>query len=318
MLVVGDLHGDFYKLKRILEEKNIAKINEEEVEIIDEETKVIFIGDYVDWRGEELENPNDLPYNEIVKGTYRIIRVISKLIQERKNVFALIGNHEEMMLNGLKIINKVGIEEFNKILEKSSINPYSVLKEVAEKGLIQEYFSFYNWFSQGGMNTIKAFNNNIQELLDTIENAELFKNLLLFVYFETEDEDKVVISHSFPDDLQCIDRIIKDELTVNDVSLILWSRKIWGIDAFNGVKTAPLNFDDVSKKLDEHKIKRYIVGHTRLTNRPKPIEFIDGRIVNVDNHGIPMSEPFFDNQIKIKNYKLKKYSEVVKSENYSS
>ncbi|MCX7758929.1 MAG: metallophosphoesterase [bacterium] len=239
----------------------------------------------------------------MVKGTSKIINLVSKLMDKRKNVFALIGNHEEMMFKALKILDNIDIEEFNEILEKASKNPYSVMKELTQKGIIEYFMIFYNWYSQGGMNTIRAFDNDIRNLFKSVSSDKLFKNLLLFVYFELEDESKIVLSHSFPDDVDCIDRIIEQKIQNDDVGLILWSRKIWGIDAFNGVRTEPLQENRIINILDKNKIKHYIVGHTRINLEPKPFQYLNGRVINVDNHGVPHSQPFFIKDLNVKSYK---------------
>ncbi|MCS7244378.1 MAG: metallophosphoesterase [Candidatus Calescibacterium sp.] len=314
MLVIGDLHGDYYKLKRILEESEIAKIidkeDELEIEIINEEIYIVFIGDYIDWRGEDIENPLNLEYKDIVKGTSKIVNLVSKLIDKRKNVFTLVGNHEEMMFKALKILDNIDIKDFNEILEKASKNPYSVMRELIQKGILEYFMIFYNWYSQGGMNTIRSFDNDIRNLLKSVSNDKLFKNLLLFVYFELEDGSRIVISHSFPDDIDCIDRIIQQRIQNDDVGLILWSRKIWGIDAFNGSRTEPLQENQIIDILDKNKIKHYIVGHTRINLEPKPFQYLNGRVINVDNHGVPHSQPLFVKNLNVKSYKSMEFKNL--------
>ncbi len=317
MIIIGDLHGDYYKLKRILQENQIIKfpnnnfsdglfIEEElkNIEIIDKEEHLVFVGDYIDWRGEPIENPFEYKYSQLVKGTKGIIKLISWLIKNRGNIFTLLGNHEQMMFKGLEILNKMEEQEFDILLERISQNAYSVVKELSEKNLLEDFFSFYNWYSQGGINTIKAF-ENIWNLKKAIEEEELFKNLLVFIYFQDDEEKKIFISHSFPDDLTCIDRMLEDKLNENDILLILWSRKIWGIDAFNARKTEPLKNEEIINILNKHKIEKYIVGHTRISLNDGPSEFLDGKIINVDNHGIPFSKPLIIRNFKFVSYKFR-------------
>ncbi|MEN3014856.1 MAG: metallophosphoesterase [bacterium] len=314
MLIIGDLHGDYYKLLRILQQKNIIVYNDQEkdiekqIQIIDYETYIIFIGDYIDWRGEKLENPLNLSQNQLVFGTSKIIHLVSYLIQKRKNIFPLVGNHEDMMFNALKIVNKIGRQRFADILQRTYSNPYSLVRELSEDGILEDYLNFYNWYTQGGMNTIRSFDSNIDSLLECISNQIIFKELLVYVWFELEDNTKIVISHSFPDDLECIDRIVNNNIREEDVQIILWSRKIWGIDAFNGVRTEPTDQQEIIKALDKNNIRRYVIGHTRLSLDPFPYEYLDGRIINVDNHGVPFSEPFYDNQLKVKSFSLLRYN----------
>lgn len=311
MLVIGDLHGDYYRLKRILEENQISRIIENgddiELEIIDYQTFVVFVGDYIDWRGEELENPLNLKYSDMIKGTSKIVNLVSKMLEKRENVFTLIGNHEEMMFRALKIVEGLNIDEIGEMFEKISRNPYSVMKEVAERGILEQFLSFYNWYSQGGLNTIRSF-GNIENLIEIVQQRRLFKNLLLFVYFDTVEGDRIMISHSFPDDTTCIDRIIQESITPKDIQLLLWSRRIWGIDAFNGVRTEPLREEEIISVLDKNRIKHYIVGHTRVSLEPKPFVYLNGRVINVDNHGIPQSQPLIIKDIKISGFRSSLYN----------
>jgi len=295
MIAIGDLHGDYYKLKRILEEYKVARIeevcNDVNVEILDNERILVFIGDYIDWRGEEIENPLSLKYDSLVKGSYFIIKLISKLIEKRGNVFALIGNHEHMMLNALRLANKVPINELQEMIDNYLDDYYLFMRKFLENNLLDDFLSFVSWYSQGGANTLKAFDNKIDKLLEIVKNEVLFKNLLLFVYFEVENLGKIVFSHSFPDNLEVIDRIINNGVLVEDINFIIWSRKIWGIDAFKGRRTKPFSEEELIKVFEKNNIDKYVIGHTKVSDKPFPFEFLGGRIINVDNHGIPFSKP---------------------------
>ena len=83
-IVIGDTHGCFNELKNLFLD---LEANEEYNKNTD---KIIFLGDYID-RG---------------KDSRLVIDFIRKLQEENKNVIALMGNHEDMLLNYYK-----GIEE---------------------------------------------------------------------------------------------------------------------------------------------------------------------------------------------------------------
>jgi len=317
MLVIGDLHGDYYKMTRILQENNIIKIDNEfstdnefsldSVEILNDDIFIVFIGDYIDWRGEDIENPYDIDRKELVRGTYKIVKLLSYLISKRGKIFTLVGNHEDMMFRALKILDKIDKNIFNDIIDRVAGNPYSVMKDLAEMNIIDDFLNFYNWYSQGGRNTIEAF-GSFDLLLESINNDEIFKNLLLFVYFEQEDGSRLVFSHTFPDDLDCVDRIIGDSITDKDIPLLIWSRKIWGIDAWVGAKTKPFDKKTILEVLDKNRIVRYFVGHTRISMDPGPNFHLDGRIVNLDNHGIINSKPFFQENFSFSKVVYRSYN----------
>ncbi|MFN3996035.1 MAG: metallophosphoesterase [bacterium] len=314
MIVIGDLHGDYYKLKRILENYGVVKVEEKDddfsLEILDEKSFLVFVGDYVDWREENLENPLNLDYIELVKGTKKIIKLISLLLKNRKNVFALVGNHEDMMFKAIDFIKNFSSQDLEVILEKIEINPYLIVKDMVERNLLEGFISFYNWYSQGGMNTIKSF-GSINNLIKSVEEDEIFKNLVVFVNFENEEGRRIFVSHSFPDKFECIDRMVNNSINRDDLNYILWSRKIWGIDAFNSRKTEPFEEEEVISLFDKYSIEKFIIGHTRVSHNTKPLELFGGRIINVDNHGIHFSEPFVYKGLEIKNYISKSYQDFL-------
>lgn len=152
MLVIGDLHGDYYKMTRILQENNIIKIDNEfstdsefsldSVEILNDDIFIVFIGDYIDWRGEDIENPYDIDRKELVRGAYKIVKLLSYLISKRGKIFTLVGNHEDMMFRALKILDKIDKNIFNDIIDRVAGNPYSVMKDLAEMNIIDDFLNF--------------------------------------------------------------------------------------------------------------------------------------------------------------------------------
>lgn len=79
-IVIGDIHGCYSELKKLITD---LELNGEYNKNTD---KLVFLGDYID-RG---------------KDSSLVIKFIRKLQKENKNVIALMGNHEDMLLEYYK------------------------------------------------------------------------------------------------------------------------------------------------------------------------------------------------------------------------
>jgi hypothetical protein len=341
IISIGDLHGDFYKFKRILEETDTLKIIESNPEDyqslkIDfenlEDKIIVFIGDYVDWREEELENPLNLSKNQLIKGTAKILKSINIIYNhpEYKNRFYfIVGNHEDMMFKALDFIFNYYLKnkdvqnkekELNNLINTISENPYKPIYEAQDPFFSEKYFNFLNWYFQGGKNTISSF-DNISIFIDNITKLNFFKDLILYLKVELENE-LIFFSHTFPDDNEILTKVLNDfnnieKLDYVDEYLInqfLWSRKIWGIDAFNGKYTKPTEFEQIKDIFINNKIKHYIVGHTKISKTNEPFYHFDGKIINIDLHGTPFSKPLILDNLNIsdidKNIKKLNYSNL--------
>lgn len=76
-IVIGDIHGCYHELKRLLRKlKDSGKYNKKT-------DKLIFLGDYID-RGDNSR---------------LVVKLIRKMQKNNKNVIALMGNHEDMLIN---------------------------------------------------------------------------------------------------------------------------------------------------------------------------------------------------------------------------
>jgi hypothetical protein len=223
-------------------------------------------------------------------------------LEKRDNVYTIIGNHEQMMFDALKFVKKVPLNEIQTMIDNYLEDYYLLIRKYLENQMLDDFLSFSSWYSQGGANTIKAFNNSIKDLIFAVENELLFKKLLMFVHFDIKENNnskkqeshkKIVFSHSFPDKLDILERILSNSIKEEDVSFIIWGRKIWGIDAFKGVRTDSFSDEELLEALNKNNIDKYVVGHTKVSNEPGPYEFFNGRIINIDNHGTPFSEPLF-------------------------
>ena len=76
-IVIGDIHGCYNELKKLIQDL------QESGEYNKKKDKLVFLGDYID-RG---------------KDSRLVIEYIRKLQRKNKNVIALMGNHEDMLLN---------------------------------------------------------------------------------------------------------------------------------------------------------------------------------------------------------------------------
>lgn len=76
-IVIGDVHGCYNELRKLI------KLLEEEGEYNKDTDKLVFLGDYID-RG---------------KDSRLVIKFIRNLQKENNNVIALMGNHEDMLLD---------------------------------------------------------------------------------------------------------------------------------------------------------------------------------------------------------------------------
>lgn len=76
-IVIGDIHGCYYELKTLLRNlKDSGKYDRQK-------DKLIFLGDYID-RGENSR---------------LVVKLVRKMQKGNKNVIALMGNHEDMLIN---------------------------------------------------------------------------------------------------------------------------------------------------------------------------------------------------------------------------
>lgn len=76
-IVVGDIHGCYNELKALIEDLEVSGEYNKDTD------KLVFLGDYID-RG---------------KDSRLVIEFIRNLQKNNKNIIALMGNHEDMLLN---------------------------------------------------------------------------------------------------------------------------------------------------------------------------------------------------------------------------
>jgi hypothetical protein len=73
----------------------------------------------------------------------------------------------------------------------------------------------------------------------------------------------------------------------------IWGRRIWGIDAYTNMKTPRPEIKEIDEMLSRMGAEGAVVGHTPMLRRDPVIDF-EGRIINIDLHGIPGSGAFIE------------------------
>jgi hypothetical protein len=298
LIAIGDLHGDFHRLVRLLSEQNILDPDRLEWKPEADNVDVILLGDYIDWRGEPLEGP----YSEWHLGSKRILDLIFKLSKEleelqkkkknRSNFYPLLGNHDEMMLQGHAIMKKLSKEENQNLANfpdaESWVETFSRLPLSAEEE--QDFLRFLNWYEQGGDRTIQSF-GGLDAWLSAMEGelGDFLRKLPIAVVVNGK-----LFSHSVADERQYwVPAETLNHADEKTREQFLWGRKVWGYDAWLGVPTNPLTEGDVDEMLERLGVKSVVVGHTSL-RKDQPYFHFGGKIINIDTHGIPGSKAFVE------------------------
>lgn len=305
VVAIGDLHGDYYRILRILEEQQILIPGTLVWDPFSDNVDLVFIGDYIDWRGELLEGDQ----REWKMGSYKVLwlikflfETVEKLSKKNKSftsrVYMLMGNHDDMMFESLSIFDIIGEDDVREIVD----NPtgYAVVAQKymddPDSGKIMDaIMRFLNWFVQGGKETVASFGG-----LDAWRNSLngdmgkfLKEHLMLGVVINGR-----LYSHSVPDKKEFwvpIQNAGKMQCGVKHrmKEAFLWGRKVWGFDFSTGQRTKPHTSAEIDEMLRMMKIKGFVVGHTPV-RKDYPVMSYEGRIVNIDLHGVPGSQPYVE------------------------
>ena len=348
LIVVGDVHGDYGRMARVLREAGLVEVDPKSGQIGwvtalapgTPQTDVVFAGDYVDWRGEPLEMG---PTGQAIgnEGAVLVLRALRGLMQSAsggagsgvgsKGLFglggarvsanpmpagvtltALAGNHDLMMLDAAELVvgdGEVGLdiitaEELARLTGPSTPKAEwaKVVKSLGATGQLRMR-KFYNWWTQGGLQTTSGF-GGMKAWAEEMKYAEgslgewMRGTLLLGVRVGDTH-----VSHTLADNARlwapvetwasgasgapayCAAR--------NDYT---WGRGLWTSSASGSNASGSTSFAeaDVALALRNLNATRIIVGHTQKSKRQRPSAYWDGRIINVDQHGIPGSPPFVD------------------------
>lgn len=304
IVAVGDLHGDFYRLVRILREHGILEKQSLNWSPRAASIDLVLLGDYVDWRGEPLEGPPD----EWPLGIKRLLDLIISLwkdleLLKSRDGFAarfcpLLGNHDEMMLESFRILkgfyplkSKILFKKFRKL--QPLLKFFGKLTTDPMK--TQEIFKVINWYEQGGEMTMESF-GGLHIWMEAMEGEH-------GAFLSRELQHGVVINrklfiHTAPDDREFwmpIEELEKlPTLTWEKArEQILWGRKLWGYNAFTGGPTLPFSQEEVEEMLKKMGVEALVVGHTPFF-REGPLLAYGGRVINIDTHGVSGSAPFVE------------------------
>ncbi|MHC9539970.1 MAG: metallophosphoesterase [Vulcanimicrobiota bacterium] len=305
-VAVGDLHGDYYRLVRILEEQQIIISGTTAWNPLSENVDLILIGDYVDWRGEAMEGDE----SEWPRGPWRVLMLIYKLFNQvatlkrtlpgfRSTIYLVLGNHDEMMLEALEVFEFITFEDLQFIMDNPQQYSVIVKKYVKEKGISYEsaevILRFLNWYVQGGDVTISSFGGieNWRRAMEGNMGAFLRDALCLGVVVNGR-----LYSHSIPDkkefwmpihEVANLDGPQKDKAR----EAFLWGRKVWGFDYYTGMRTKPFTNEELDEMMKKMGIRGFVVGHTPM-HKVEPYIAYDGKVVNIDLHGMPGSQPLVE------------------------
>lgn len=306
VVAIGDLHGDYFRVLRILEEQQIIIPGTLVWNPLSDSVDLVFIGDYVDWRGELLEGYsddwNDGPYKVLwlLQTLHENIKKIKKINPDfSSKIYIVMGNHDDMMMEAAGIFSLISYEDIEYLTDNPQAYTVIVQKYIDNgqdpQNIADVILRFLNWFVQGGEHTMVSF-GGLKAWKESMEGSMgnfLRKHLRLGVVINGR-----LYSHSVPDKKEfwvSFDKAEKVECGVrnNFKEAFLWGRKVWGYDFSTGMRSKPFTSEELNEMLKLIGIKGFVVGHTPM-NRPSPLIAYEGRVVNIDLHGVPGSQPYVE------------------------
>lgn len=309
LVAIGDLHGDYFRLERLLRENDLVMPGTMAWNPEASQVDLILIGDYVDWRNEPLEGPQD----EWVQGAKRILDTLFALhhqletLREQNedfdsHMYSLLGNHDEMMLEAHSVFSflEMGqLEEFLAAVGQNRHVRHAIAGMGLEQGEIERLLKFLNWYVQGGQATVEGYGglNEWKTAMDT----EMGDFLRQYLRLGVKVNDRL-FAHTAPDPrhfwlpIQEIMNLPEDQYKLAKESF-LWSRKIWGYDYTTGSRTVPFTPEEMDEMLSGMGVKGVVVGHTPLPHDGKPVVAYEGRVINIDLHAFPGSEAFIERYV---------------------
>jgi len=304
-VAIGDLHGDYVRLIRIMNENNLliegTWVWNPEADHVD----LVMIGDYVDWRGEPLEGDPSRWEEGPKKILHLIFYLHHKLNEYRErnsdfqsNIYPILGNHDQMMLDALDVFNFMDFSQLNTVIrfKQNYIPLKKYLNEIKlDYEQVEKIMKYLNWYYQGGEKTIKGF-GGIDVWKGEMEGelgTFLKDNLILGAIINER-----LYAHSLPDRREFWKKMDEiQSLPQKDLSrareAFIWGRRIWGIDAYTNMRTPKPELKEIDEMLSRMGVKAAVVGHTPMLRRD-PVTHYEGKIINIDLHGIPGSGAFVE------------------------
>ncbi|MBS2033717.1 metallophosphoesterase [bacterium] len=302
LIAIGDLHGDYYRLVRLMRESDLLLPGTYAWNPQQNQVDLILIGDYVDWRNEPLEGPDD----EWPRGSRKILELLYALHREleqlrltvpgfKSNLYTILGNHDEMMLEAHQIFSFLEVERLDEFLTNMghSIQVKHAIQALGlGPGQVERVLKFLNWYVQGGQATIQGYEGlaRWKEEMDGEMGAFLRQYLRLGVVVNNR-----LFAHTVPDYREFW-RPIEEIVALPESGYrrakeaFLWSRKVWGFDYCTGSRTAPFSSEEIDEMLMGMAVEGLVVGHTPLPHDGKPVIAHGGRVINIDLHAYPGSE----------------------------
>ena len=310
ILAVGDLHGDYFRLLRYLRELNFLLPGTTKWNPAADRVDLIFIGDYVDWRGEPLESSTEQSPYEALEGPRHIIELIVSIKQDMERLrhfkydfdsrfYPILGNHDLMMMESANVINYLTPSFIQNTLLTTKNWPILRL-QLSNKGLnddqIEESLGFVNWWCQGGEGTAEGFGglDKWAEIMHAGASQFLEDNLYLGVVVNGR-----LFSHSVPDSrefwipMQNLAELPESSYLQARESFI-WGRKVWGYDYQSGTRTRQFTDSEMTDMLDGFGCNSCVIGHTPLSRDTDHVKAYDDRVINIDVHGSPGSKAFVE------------------------
>lgn len=310
ILAVGDLHGDYFRLLRYLREMDFLLPGTISWNPKADRVDLIFIGDYVDWRGEPLEAPFEQSTYNAIEGPRKILELIVSLQEDLARLrrynsdfdsrfFPLLGNHDLMMIDAAKVTNYLSAEFLENTVLTTKIYPM-LRAQLAAKGLngqqVEEVMGFLNWWIQGGEGTAAGY-GGLEKWAQIMHDGAaqyLADNLYLAVVVNNR-----LFSHSVPDNPEywqpLADLAAMPESSYQALrESFIWGRKVWGYDYQSGTRTSQFNEDEMRRLLKGFECTSCIIGHTPLSRDTDYVTAYDGRVINIDVHGCPGSKAFVE------------------------
>lgn len=313
LVAVGDLHCDYFRLVRHLREANLLLPDTFAWNPDANTVDLVLIGDYIDWRGEPLEESPDQSPIDPLSGGRRIIELIAMIKDELEllrsadpsfdsHIYPLLGNHDAMMMEGLGIFKFLNTSQLQELLSKSR-NFASLRQKIIDLGItssqMQVFDRFLNWYVQGGDGTIRGF-GGIEKWHKMMQDGCL-KFLDDNLYLSVIINDKI-FAHTLPDSPTFWRPINELAVLPEDEyqqcrEAFMWNRKVWGYEYASGMRTNPFTPDELNKMLTGFGCDSAVIGHTPLSRGTEHVAGYGGRVLNIDVHGAPGAKALIETYV---------------------
>jgi Calcineurin-like phosphoesterase len=313
LIAIGDLHGDVHRLVRILERHGVLLPGTRRWARVANTVDVVLLGDYVDWRGEPLEGDRstwERGVADLMELLVDLHAQVDELAASSKGptprFFSLLGNHDKLMLDSYRFVEglaparrkQVGTAHADaRTLRPALAEPRSLVGRLLGRPaeLDPRAESVLTWMLNGGVTTVQSF-GGFEAWYERMRSG-------LATFMETKMPLGVVLNqrlycHSVPDSPTRWKPVAQIEaLEHRERNLAIdewvWGRRIYGIDHKTGQKVPRPEPDEVDRMLAAMQVKGVVVGHS-LMQSLVPVRAYDGKVVNIDLHGHPLSDPWLE------------------------